>query len=116
LCRNIGDEKEHTNSNENINEFHNKQRDTYYQSVDGTLVPSPSSITTPHHSFVADEEKMYSMPSLPPFEKKIYDFARKNSTKLLEDNETIIESLQVQVDGDVEEFSKPAISEVKGEN
>lgn len=99
-----------------MNAFHNRQRDTYYQSIDGTLVPSPNSIATPHHSFVEEGEgKIYPMPSLPPFEKKINDFARKNSAKLSEDNDTIIESLQVQVNGNVPKFPKLAIFKVKGE-
>lgn len=99
-----------------MNAFHNKQRDTYYQSIDGTLVPSPSSITTPHHSFVGgDEEKMYPMPSLISLEKKIHDFGRKNSTKLLEDNDTAIESLEVKINDNISEFPKLAISKVKDE-
>lgn len=76
-------------------EIHNKQRDTYYQSIDDTLVSS----STPHHSYVeGDEEKMYAMPSLRPFEKKNHDFTSKNSTtKLPEENDTVIENMKVQV-------------------
>lgn len=91
-----GDEERATE--DDINSYHNKARDTYYQSIDGTLVASTTATSTPHHSYLeGDDGKIHPVPSLPPFEKKIYDFTRKNSaTKLLEDNDTTIETLVVR--------------------
>lgn len=91
-----GDEERATK--DDINSYHNKARDTYYQSIDGTLVASTTAASTPHHSYLeGDDGKIHPVPSLPPFEKKIYDFTRKNSaTKLLEDNDTTIEILVVR--------------------
>lgn len=83
---------------DNIDSFHNKARDTYYQSIDGTVVASITAASTPHHSYLeGDDGKLCPLPSLPPFEKKICDYTRKNSaTQLLEENDTTIEALAVR--------------------
>ncbi|KAL0135068.1 hypothetical protein V8B55DRAFT_1571292 [Mucor lusitanicus] len=93
------DDEERANHDDD-DSYHNKARDTYYQSIDGTVVAaSITAVSTPHHSYLegGDDAKLYPLPVLPPFEKKIYDYTRKNSaTQLLEETDMAIETLAVR--------------------
>ncbi|KAL9555085.1 hypothetical protein MBANPS3_002508 [Mucor bainieri] len=83
-------------SQDDFDSYHNKARDTYYRSIDGT-VTSLTAVSTPHHSYLEGYNGAECpLSSLPPFEKKIYDYTRKNSaTQLLEETDMAIESLAV---------------------
>jgi hypothetical protein len=72
------DRKLVNNDDGNSPRHHDRGHDTYYSSMEGTLVHSPSSPKTP--SFFADELK-YPLPSLPPFEKKIFVKPQEHSQK-----------------------------------
>lgn len=83
---------------DDIESYHNKARDTYYQSIDGTVVASITAVSTSQHSYLeGDDEKLCPLPRLPPFEKKTYSYLRKNSaTQLLEEADLAIETLAIR--------------------
>ncbi|GAN07266.1 hypothetical protein MAM1_0154c06762 [Mucor ambiguus] len=106
------DDEECANQDD-IDLYHNKARDTYYQSIDGTVVASLTATSTPHHSYLeGDDAKLYPLPNLPPFEKKTCDYTRKNSAaQLLEKTDMTVETLAVREMAP--ELPKPAIPKAK---